>query len=184
MEEDLKKYGLSMESPHSLVSVLHTIDETGRDPKTILSELARLKSVRQAEMRLKKNCKMWELRAARYKEIIPLCEQIVRFGIGFPELAALHAAVLKKADLENLPMTTAAYSVMEDIEKYNKLGGMNEQLIKMGIQLCVIEGILGRKNTAINAMMKLQSLGVTDNEIFNFHEFLNSARQQRGQLTS
>jgi len=99
MEEDMKKYGLSMESPHSLVSVLHTIDETGRDPKTILSELARLKSVRQAEMRLKKNCKMWELRATRYNEIIPLCEQIIPLGIGFIEMAALHAAIIKKADL-------------------------------------------------------------------------------------
>ena len=33
LEEELKKHGLSMESPGSLVSVLHTINETGCDPK-------------------------------------------------------------------------------------------------------------------------------------------------------
>ena len=88
LEDELKKHSLSMESPRSLVSVLHTINETGCDPKKIISELARLKSLRQTEGLLKKNCKQWESRAARCKEIIPLCEQLVQFGIGFTELAA------------------------------------------------------------------------------------------------
>ena len=96
-----------MESPRSLVSVLHTINETGFDPKQSISD-ARLKSLRQAERRLKNNCKIWESRAARYNEIIPLCEQLVQFGIGFPELAALHAAVLKKADVAFLRILALA----------------------------------------------------------------------------
>jgi hypothetical protein len=42
--------------------------------------------------------------------------------IGVPELLALHTEVLKKVDMENLPMgTVAAYRVMEDIETYTKL---------------------------------------------------------------
>jgi hypothetical protein len=32
-------------------------------------------------------------------------------------------------------------------------------------------------------MMKLQAYGVVDNEILNFHELLQSARKQVGQLT-
>ena len=97
-----------MEDPRRLASILHTIDEIGYDPKKIVSGLARLKSLRRAEGRLKNNCKIWESRAARYNEIIPLCEQLVQFGIGFPELAALHAAVLKKADVAFLRILALA----------------------------------------------------------------------------
>ena len=59
---------------------------------------------------------MLETRASRYKELIPLCEQLVPLGIGFFEIAAFHAAVMKRSNSENLPMETAAYRVMEDIE--------------------------------------------------------------------
>jgi hypothetical protein len=55
-------------------------------------------------------------------------------------------------------MESAAYRVMEDIENYNKLGGMKEQLIKLGDHLFIMNEILGRRNNAIAAMMKLQSL--------------------------
>ena len=49
---------------------------------------------------------------------------------------------------------------------------MKEQLIKVSNQLFLLNEILLRKNAAINAMMKLQAYGVTNNEILNFHEFM------------
>ena len=65
LEEELKRNGLSIESPRRLVSILQTINQIGYDPRKIVTELARLKSLRQAERRLKKNCKILESRAAR-----------------------------------------------------------------------------------------------------------------------
>jgi len=172
LEEDLKKYGLSMESPRSLVSVLKTITETGRDPKKILSELAHLKSLRQAERRLKNNCKIWESRAARYKEIIPLCEQLVLFGIGFPEMAALHAAIIKKADLENLPYGEAAYALMKGIDTSEKVSDAKKQLIhaqkqlyETVMQINMVKQILARQNDAVIALAKLQFYGVKEDQI-------------------
>src|SRR5437667_11053899 len=91
LENELKKYGLSIENSHRFASVLQAIDQIGYDPRQIVRELAGRKSLRWTERILKNNCKMWESRAVRCKEIIPLCEQIVPFGIGFSELAALHA---------------------------------------------------------------------------------------------
>jgi hypothetical protein len=106
-----------------------------------------------------------------------LCEQLLPLGIGFTELSAFHGAVMKKLDTNNLPVSTATNRVMGDIEKYNMLGSMNEQVIYASNQLFLVNEILGGKNAAINVMMKLQAYGVTDNEILNFHEFLNSTRQ-------
>src|SRR5436309_6883787 len=59
LEEELKTHCLSMEDPRRLVSIVHTINEIGYDPKKIVSGLARLKSLRQAERRLKNHCKIW-----------------------------------------------------------------------------------------------------------------------------
>ncbi len=72
-------------------------------------------------------------------------------------------------------METAAYRVMEDIESYNKLGGM-KPVTRVWNQLFIIDQILGRKNAAINAMIRLQAYKVTDNEILNFQVFMNRAR--------
>jgi DNA repair ATPase RecN len=53
LEEELEKFGLSMESLQKLVSVLHAISDLECDPQKIVKELARIKSVRQTERRLK-----------------------------------------------------------------------------------------------------------------------------------
>jgi len=63
-----------MESPRKLISVLLKINQMGYDPPKIVKELAWLKSLKQ----LKNECKMLESHITRYKEIIPLCEQIKR----------------------------------------------------------------------------------------------------------
>jgi hypothetical protein len=98
----------------------------------------------------------------------------MRLRIGFSELVAFHPAVMKRADFENISTESAAYRVMEEIESYSKLGGMKEQLVKVGNQLFITNEILGRR----------KAYGVTDDEILNFHELLNSTRNQRvGQLT-
>jgi len=105
---ELEKYGLSMESLPKLVSVLLKINQLGYDALKIVKELARVKSLKQL-----KNCKMLELCAARYKQLLPLCDQIVRFGIGIGELSAFHAAVMKKVDMEKISNRNAAYALMD-----------------------------------------------------------------------
>jgi hypothetical protein len=44
LEEELKKYGFSMDSPRKLVSVLLKINQVGYDPLKIVSFVARIKS--------------------------------------------------------------------------------------------------------------------------------------------
>jgi hypothetical protein len=46
LEEELQRYGLSMESPRKLVSVLLKINQLGYDAIKIVKELARIKSLK------------------------------------------------------------------------------------------------------------------------------------------
>jgi hypothetical protein len=165
LEERLKKYGLSMEGLNTLVSILQTIDEIGNDARKILTELARIKSLRETERRLKRECKMLESQSAQYKEILPTCQQIARLGIGFPELMMFQTAITKRADMENLPPGRAAYRVMQDIEDYNRSGGMKKQLYDTMTQINMTKEFLGRQNDAINTFMKLRLYGMTQDQI-------------------
>ena len=112
-----------------------------------------------------------------------MCEQIVRLGIGLGELLAFHTAVCEKAEIHNISRESAAYRVIEDIRDYDKLGGMKKQLNVISMQIFMMNQYLGRQNHAVNALMKLQSVGVTDKEILNIYEFLNSARFQSAKTT-
>jgi hypothetical protein len=113
-----------------------------------------------------------------------MSEQIVRLGIRVPELLALHIAVLKKADTDNLSRDRAAYHVIEEIRDYNKLGGMKKQLSDVSPQIFTMNQISSRQNNAIMALAMLHAYGTTDDEILNLYEILNRARFESAANTS
>ena len=162
--------------PHILLSVLKTIRHIGYNPQKIVSEFSRIKSIRHTEKRLRANCKIFESRMARCQEVLPMSEQIVRLGIGVPELLALHSAVLKKADTDNLSRDRAAYHVIEEIRDYNNLGGMKKQLSDVSLQIFTMNQISARQNNAIMSLARLHAYSITEAEIVNMHNILNQAR--------
>lgn len=127
---------------------------------------------------LNKSCKELESRASLYREVLPMCEQIMRARIGFTELLVFHDAVLKKAEKDNLSREAAAYRVMEDIENYEKIGGLKNEMSRLVMQRYFIDQMCAKRNKVMIALATLQSHGVTDKEILNIHEFLNAARFQ------
>jgi hypothetical protein len=126
LKEHLSKHNLSLEDPTRLLSILKTIGQIGYEPQKIVARFSRIESLRQTEKGLKNNCKIFEERIARCREVLPLSEQFVRLGIGIGELLAFHTAVSEKAEMYNLSMESAAYRVIEDIQHYNRLGGMKK----------------------------------------------------------
>jgi hypothetical protein len=144
MNEELQKYGLSMESLDKLASVLPNFKAMGYDAQKIVSFVARIKSLKQTESILKNSCKVLESHASRYKEIIPLCEQIKLMGIGFSELAAFHAAVMKKSDLEKKPYGNAAFASMDGIDTSYKLIDARKQLNETWMQVQMLNFFLAR----------------------------------------
>jgi hypothetical protein len=55
----------------------------GYDPKEIVLEVSCVKSLRQREIQLKNSCKNLEFRLSLCKEVLPLCEQIMRLELDF-----------------------------------------------------------------------------------------------------
>jgi hypothetical protein len=88
-------------------------------------------------------------------------------GIDFPELLALHTAIVNKAEMHNLSRDRAAYYVIEDIRDYDKLGGMKKKLNDISMQIFMMNQYLGRQKCALNALMKLQFYGITENQILS-----------------
>ena len=165
LEDELLATGLTMKDTRALVSILKKFKKMKYDPKEIVLEISCVKSLRQREIQLKNSCENLEFRLSSCKEVVPLCEQVMRARIGFPELLVLHDAVTKKASFENLSMGTAAYRVMEEIENYNRLGGLKKQLNDISMQIFMMNQISVRQNYAVNALMKLQLYGITENQI-------------------
>ena len=182
LEQQLNSQHLSMAEPQMLLSVLHTIRQIGYNTHKVVRELARTKSLSKTKNQLR----AIESRMAQYREILPLCQQIASFGIGFPELLAFHSAVTKKADTENIQIHEAAFRLLQDIEDYNRLGDMKKHLYDTGMQIQMMNEIMARQNNAIVSLIRLQEYGITDNEIINVEEFLIRARfaNQNGPILS
>jgi hypothetical protein len=167
LKEKLERSGLSMESLHELVSVLPKFNRMGSNPQKIVAYYAHMKSLEKKEWRLKNYCKMWESRAAEYQKIIPMCKHVVSMGIDFPLLLTLETAVIKKVEEEHIPPESAPFQVMQEIEYYNRNGGIKKQLYDTTLQVGMVKEILGRQNNAINTFMKLQISGMTEAQILN-----------------
>jgi hypothetical protein len=75
-----------------------------------------------------------------------------------------------------LSKESAAYRVIEDIQDYDKLGGMKKQQSDVALQIYAMNQLSASQNNAIMALMRLQTYGITDDEILNIHDILNRAR--------
>ena len=119
-----------------------------------MARFSQIESLRQTEKGFKNNCKILEERIDRCLEVRPLCEQIVRLRIGMSELLAFHAAVSEKAEMYNLSMESVAYRVIEDIQYYNKSGGIKKELSNLATKVFVMNQLSARQNNAIMTLFK------------------------------
>jgi hypothetical protein len=56
-------------------------------------------------------------------------------------------------------MESAAYRVIEDIQHYNKLGGVKKELSSVTTKVFVMNQLSARQNNGVMALIKLQSQG-------------------------
>jgi hypothetical protein len=176
LKAELSRHNLSSEEPKRLVTVLNNMKHCRYDPKKIVAEFARLNSLRGSERLLKKNCQILENRMSQYKQVLPHLLQIRSWGIGIDKLSTFSIAVNEKAQKYNLSISAAAYRLIEDIENYNRIGGMNREIARLAVQICTMNQICAPRNKAITSLLKLQNYGITDDEILNMFEYLNKAR--------
>jgi hypothetical protein len=64
-----------------------------------------------------------------------------------------------------LPISAAAYRVIDDIENNNRIGGLKKEIRRLATEIYALKEMTSPRNNAITALLKLQALGITDDEI-------------------
>jgi len=105
-----------------------------------------------------------------------LLEEIRSMGIGIEKLLTFSIVINEKAQKYNISISAAAYRVVEDIENYDRMGGMKNEISRLAVQIYAMNQICEPRNKAITSLLKLQNFGITDDEILNMCEFFNRAR--------
>jgi hypothetical protein len=113
---------------------------------------------------------------SEYRQVLPLIQRIQAMGIDIDKLIPFNVAVNEKARTSKLSISAAAYRVIEDIENYNRIGGMKNEISNLVMQKIAITQMSVPRDKAIAALLKLQNFGITDDEILNVYEFLIRAR--------
>ncbi len=88
---------------------------------------------------------------------------VVRFNI----------IVNETAETYNLPLSAVAFRVVKEIEDYRKVFGLKRELSRLSAQIYTMNEILGRKNKAINALIRIQNYGITEDEILELCKDFN-----------
>jgi hypothetical protein len=115
---------------------------------------------------------------SEYKQVLPLLQRIRAMGIGIDKLSIFSISVNETAQKYNLSISAAAYRVIEDIENYNTIGGMKNEISNLAMQRFAINQMSAPRDKAITALLRLQCYGISDEEVLNVYEYLNRARSE------
>jgi hypothetical protein len=172
LNEELSKNGLSAKDTRKLLNVIKNIEQQGFDTKKIVAKAMSIKSLKDREKDLRNNCEILARRIDRYKDTLPLAERIVALRINTASLLALEAAVNNMAEQYNIPTFTAAFRVFNDIQDYNKIGGLKKQLATLRAQVYTAKEVCSHQYQAMVALVKLKSYGITEDHILNLNNYL------------
>jgi hypothetical protein len=103
----------------------------------------------------------------------------MRFNIGIGELLAFHFTVYEKVDMERIPPDTAAYKVLEEIRDYSQLGGLKKEINRLQQQIFMFNAFMANKQTALMSLIRLQSMGISEDQVLNMDEFLQQYNGQQ-----
>jgi hypothetical protein len=180
LKAELTKHHLSSEDADKIVTVLNNIRHYGYDPKKIVAEFSNIKSLKRREKALQDNCEILEKNMSEDRQILPLLEQIRAMGIDIDELIPFSIAVNEKARTNKLSISAAAYCVLKDIDDYNRIGGLKNEISNLAMQRFAINQISAPRDKAITALFRLQCYGISDEEVLNVYEYLNRERFESG----
>jgi hypothetical protein len=172
LNEKLKEHNLSTQDIDKLLNLLVNAARYGFDGNRIASKLYDIQDLERKEKGLKNKCKELSKQAAKYKDIVPLTEEIAAWGISIDELLALKVGINQAANHYNLPPLAATLQLIEDIRKYNKINGLNDKLSALYLQKYTIEQACSCHSQSLIALANLKSYGLTEDRILQLSNFL------------
>ena len=137
-----------------------------------MAKARNIKSLKDNEKHLRNNCEILAKRVDKHRQILPLAEKIMAMKISMVELLVFDDAVHDRAEQYNLPIPAAAFQIINDINDYNKLGGLKKQLETLSTQVYTVKEVCSHQNQAMVALLKLNSYGTTENDILNLNNYL------------
>jgi hypothetical protein len=112
--------------------------------KEIAAKLYNMQELEWKEKQLKNKCKKLSKRISKYKDVVPLIEDIAALGIDINELLAFKVGTNQAVKHYNLPPLVAILQLIEDIKKYNKINGLKRELERLSLQKFAITEALAQ----------------------------------------
>jgi hypothetical protein len=108
--------------------------------------------------------------AAKYKDILPLVEEISALQIGIDELIALKVGINQAVKHYDLCPLTCTLRLIDDIKKYNKIDGLKKELSSLYMQKYTLDQVCFSQNKSMMAM----SRGITEDRILYLNNLLEN----------
>jgi hypothetical protein len=172
--EELKKHGLSAKDIDKLLNLLQNTKEYQFDAKKIAGKLRGIQRLEKKEKQLRGRCEIFTKQATKYKNILPLVEEISALQIGVEDLIAFKIAINQAAKYYDLSPLTSTLRLIDDIKKYNKIDGLKKELSSLYMQKYTLDQVCSRQNKSMRALINLQSRGITEDRILELNNFLES----------
>jgi cell division septum initiation protein DivIVA len=171
---ELDKNGLLTDDVDKLLNILINAKKYGFDGKEIASKLYDIQDLESKEKQLKDKCKKLSRRISKYKDVVPLTEEIAALHIGLDELIALKAGINEAVKHYNLPSLTATLRLIDDIKKYNKIDGLKKELNALYLQKYTLDQACSRQSQALINLAKLKAHGIMEEQIISMKDFLDN----------
>src|SRR5919202_5865712 len=159
LNEKLNEYNLSFQDTDKFLALLINAKDNGFDGKKIVGKLRKIKRLQNKEDKLKHHCEILSEQVKKCNNVLPLAQKIRAMNIDIQQLLVFDATVKQIAKQYNLPPYVAALRLSNDIQDYNKIGGLKKELSRLSQQVFIVNGVWANQNKAMVAMINLQSRG-------------------------
>jgi hypothetical protein len=173
MKAEMRRCGIGAEDPRKIQTCFQRLNDANYNAEEVIAGYENMEALRKERMELDEERLAFEAKLATVKDVLPLAEQIMQLKMGIGELLAFHSAVYEKADMERIPLHTAAYKIVEDIQHYSQLGGLKKEQDRLQQQIFTSTMIMTTRQQEFVSLMRLHALGVTDMEIKNMARLMD-----------
>jgi hypothetical protein len=118
LSDELDKHGLSAKDIDKLLNLLINAREYQFDAKKIAGKLRGIQRLEKKEKQLRGRCEIFTKQAAKYKNILPLVEDIADLQISVEDLIAFKIAINEAVKHYDLSPLTCTLRLIDDIKKY------------------------------------------------------------------
>jgi len=176
LKEELDRHGVSMQDIAKLLKLLSNAKRYAFDGKEIADKLYNMLELEWKEKELKNKCKKLSRRISKYKDVVPLTEDIAALAIGIDELLALKIGINQAARHYNLPPLAATLRLIDDIKIYSKINGLKKEISALYLQKHMLDEACSLQSQSLVNLAKLKSYGLTEDRILQLNNFLEKNR--------